>query len=154
MESWRFIRCIKSLFFGCLLGASTLASIVLVIKSNLTVIDVFPGAIAGAMVGVVPALFLPRHLSLRINLSTVACLATSAFFMWIVSDGLVKGVILHIPLRRTLVRGSSVTSWSEYPGEFLLVAMIWAALGVLAAGLAAFYSLRANSNASGKGSLS
>jgi hypothetical protein len=148
MEYSRFIRCIKSMFFGGFLGASVITGILSIFKPAFGLIDIFPGALSGAVVGLVPAVALPKHLSLPMNLSTFMCQLIGAFFIWILGDGLVKGAILHMPGKRTIVIGSTVTSWAEYPGEFVFISCIWAALGILSAGVPIFNCVRANHNAS------
>jgi hypothetical protein len=142
----RFIRCIKGMSTGAILGTGVMMLIGWGFKLDLSVNQVLPGAMAGAAAGFMPAVLLPRGFPLPSQLTTIWPLGITGFFFWLVANGVVKGEVLSMARRGQHLATVSIRgtiSWQDYPGEFVLQCLIHTGLGVLVAGLSVFYCMQA-----------
>jgi hypothetical protein len=111
------------------------------------VVDGIAGALAGAVVGLIPAVVLPSRFSLPKDITTLFCQGWGLYFLWMVTDGIAKGRFLSFFPRRRYFRNPSAieppVSWSEEPTLFLLLALLLTVLGVIIAGIPVWYYLKA-----------
>jgi hypothetical protein len=130
-----------------LVGAFWVGGILLVFlwcfKSNVRVIDVLPGAMAGAVIGYIPTLFFPKGFSLPRDITTITHQAISAFCLWVAADGLVKGEIHGIDNRRILRAFVETVSWKNDPIVFWTYLLVWSVIGSISLAIPIFYFSKA-----------
>jgi hypothetical protein len=143
MEDLHFSRALNSGLVGGLFGGLVILFIRLCLQLNIGVRDIFPGVVAGAVVGFVPYLFLPPGFSLLNDITTLTFRGMGTFCLWIVADGLMKGEIHGLP-KGGFVRGfMTLISWKEYAPIFLMCVVYWSVLAVLWIGGPIFYFRKA-----------
>jgi hypothetical protein len=144
MNESPYRRGFKGMVFGAFLGAGVLMPFVLLFKSSFGVSEIVPGAMSGAALGFILKAFLPRAHPVPKDLTTLTYLSISAFCLWVVADGLVKGEIHGMPSRGNFIGGFiELWSWKKNPGGFLVYLFFWVVFGLGFVGGPIWYYLKA-----------
>ncbi len=104
---------------------------------------------AGAVVGLIPALCLPNGFSLPKDITTITHRAIGAFCLWVGANGLVKGEIHGIDRRGFLRAFNEPVLWERDPLLFLTYFLVWSAVGIITTAIPVFYFLKAIRDTSG-----
>ncbi len=143
MNDSNFVRGLKGALVGGLWVGGFSTVVVRCVKSNYGFDDFLTGAIAGALIGFVPAVCLPKGFSLPKDITTLTHQAISAFCFWVVTDGLVKGEIHGIDRRRVFRAFNELVSWEKYPMAFVTYFFVWSVIGAVSLSVPVFYYLKA-----------
>lgn len=150
----RFARGIKGILLGGFLGAGALMLLVVLFKSDFGVEKVLPGMAAGAALGFILGVCLPKSRPFPKDLTPLTFLVFSAFSFWVVADGVMHGEIHGMPRSGWFVQGfRELYSWKEKPGFFLLTLLMWMGLGIGCATAVIWNFLKATRNTSTLASL-
>jgi len=142
-------RCLKAALVGCFSGVSLSFLIIFCFKLDFRIANILPSAIVGLLVGILPAVCLPKGFSLPKDLTTISFLGLGSFCFWVLVDGILKGEIHGFPKGGFLRGFTKIISWDEYPPIFLMCALYWGGLGILTVGAPIWYFRKAIRDTSG-----